>query len=182
MKRLLWLRAPILGRARFLRVHELSSWGIWEDGYCTMTAQGSRLSCRRSNAAKRGAAHAGAFTWASRRTATPARCAGCRARRHDLRVPDALGTYLGREMPDGSEWDGLDTYFLLHGMSGADARAHTRNCTISELCAPRASAAPLFLPHSGGQLKLAWKPSYTAAPSEKSASSHQLLRLSTFPR
>ena len=72
-------------------------------------------------------------------------------------------------MPDGSEWDGLDTYFLLHGMSGADARAHTRNCTISELCAPRASAAPLLLPHSGGLLIVIWKPSYTAAPSAISA-------------
>lgn len=88
---------------------------------------------------------------------------------NDLRVPDALGTYFGREMLDGSEWDGLDTYFLLHGMSGADARAHTRNCTISELCAHRASAAPLLLPHSGGQPIVTWKPSHTAAQNAKSA-------------
>ena len=56
----------------------------------------------------------------------------------DLRVPGALGAHMGRAMPDGSRWDGLDTYFVLHGMTGPDALAHTRNCSLSELCNPGA--------------------------------------------
>ena len=54
----------------------------------------------------------------------------------DLRVPGPLGAYLGRAMPDGAQWAGLDTYFVLHGMAGAEARAYTRNCSLSELCGP----------------------------------------------
>ena len=61
---------------------------------------------------------------------------------HDRRVPSALGAHLGAALPGGGEWQGLDTYFILHGMSEADARAHTRNCSLSELCAPPATRPP----------------------------------------
>lgn len=60
----------------------------------------------------------------------------------DLRVPGPLGTYLGRAMPDGSQWNGLDTYFVLHGMAGEEARAYTHNCSLSELCGPGGRTCP----------------------------------------
>ena len=49
-------------------------------------------------------------------------------------------------MPDGSQWDGLDSYFVLHGMTGADALAHTRNCSLSELHHHYIPGAPLVRP------------------------------------
>jgi len=58
---------------------------------------------------------------------------------HDRRMPSALGAHLGAPLPGGGAWAGLDTYFILHGMSEADARAHTRNCSLSELCVPAAA-------------------------------------------
>jgi hypothetical protein len=61
---------------------------------------------------------------------------------HDRRMPSALGAHLGAPLPGGGAWAGLDTYFILQGMSEADARAHTRNCSLSELCVPAAARPP----------------------------------------